>query len=559
MRLYFTILFALLTLNVFSQTFTNPIIQGGYPDPSITYDGEYYYIVNSSFEYFPGLPIHKSKDLVNWEWAGYGLHRIDQCNGAMNLVDVQQNGGIHAPTIRYHEGTFYIITTNVYLPKEKGADAQLVNFIITAKDAAGPWSEPHIIDGAPGIDPDIFFDDDGTVWFTGTHSPDNPTYEGEGEIWTQQLDIVNWKLKGERYYLYRGACGGVWVEGPHVYKHDGRYYLMVAEGGTSYNHAMMIAVSDKITGPYVSNERNPILTTRNLSYDNWVNSTGHADIIQLEDGRWYMVALGIRGDVDRASNMGRETFLTPVSWEREPFWWKDPKYDWPVVSPENGRIMKEEKLPFEEQPQLRNDAFVDHFDSEILNHEWNFRRVPLDFYSIDTRNNQLVLNAINQKIGLREQYAFMGIRQKESLFDFEAKMQFNPKKEKEQAGIMINQKDDNYVSILVEKNDGNFEVSIYSNERKKEEKMVAKKILNNYKGDIIFKVKSSTKKYEYYYSLDAGETYQLIGETKNDILLSYGWNSGYTGAYLGVYCTSDYPKSKTKAYFDWVKYQGYPQ
>ncbi|MBB3699363.1 family 43 glycosylhydrolase [Flammeovirga yaeyamensis] len=559
MRLYFTILLTLLTLNLFSQTFTNPIIQGGYPDPSITYDGEYYYIVNSSFEYFPGLPIHKSKDLVNWEWAGYGLHRIDQCNGAMNLVDVQQNGGIHAPTIRYHEGTFYIITTNVYLPKEKGADAQLINFIITAKDAAGPWSEPHIIDGAPGIDPDIFFDDDGTVWFTGTHSPDNPTYEGEGEIWTQQLDIVNWKLKGERHYLYRGACGGVWVEGPHVYKHDGRYYLMVAEGGTSYNHAMMIAVSDKITGPYVSNERNPILTTRNLSYDNWVNSTGHADIIQLEDGRWYMVALGIRGDVDRASNMGRETFLTPVSWEREPFWWKDPKYDWPVVSPENGRIMKEEKLPFEEQPQLRNDAFVDHFDSEILNHEWNFRRVPLDFYSIDTRNNQLVMNAINQKIGLREQYAFMGIRQKESLFDFEAKMQFNPKKEKEQAGIMINQKDDNYISILVEKNDGNFEVSVRSKEKKKEEEIVAKKRLSNYKGDIIFKVKSTPTKYEYYYSIDAGKTYQSIGETKNDILLSYGWNSGYTGAYLGVYCTSVYPKSKTKAYFDWVKYQGYPQ
>ncbi|OHX64157.1 glycoside hydrolase family 43 protein [Flammeovirga pacifica] len=558
MKILFTTIISLLTLNVFSQTFTNPIIQGGYPDPSITYDGEYFYIVNSSFEYFPGLPIHKSKDLVNWEWAGYGLHKIEQCNADMNLVDVQQNGGIHAPTIRYHQGTFYIITTNVYLPKEEGAPAELVNFIITAKNAAGPWSEPHIIEGAPGIDPDIFFDDDGTVWFTGTHSPENPTYEGEGEIWTQQLDIDNWKLLGERHYLYRGACGGVWVEGPHIYKHDNRYYLMVAEGGTSYNHAMMIAVSDKITGPYVSNERNPILTTRNLSYNNWVNSTGHADIIQLEDGRWYMVALGIRGDVDQASNMGRETFLIPVSWEREPFWWKEPKYDWPVVSPENGKVMKNEKLPFTNLSQRRNDSFIDHFDQPTLDYEWNFRRVPRDFYQIDTQKKKLVLNAIPQEVGLREQYGFMGIRQKESLFSFETQMYFLPKKEKEQAGIMIMQKDDNYISCLVEKKENNYYLTLNVKEKKKDELNLESIKIDNFKGNLLFKVESIDNSYHYYFSTDNGVNYQKLGETKNDILLSYGWNSGYTGGYLGVYCTSHQQKSKAKAYFDWFSYKGFP-
>ena len=150
--------------------FINPIISGAHPDPSICRAGDDYYIVNSSFEYFPGLPIHHSKDLVNWELIGHGLHRVDQCNGNMNLVDVQSDGGIHAPTIRYHNGTFYIITTNVYNSGD-GKPGLMRNFIITAKNPKGPWSEPHIIEGAPGIDPDIFFDTNGKVYFTGTHSP----------------------------------------------------------------------------------------------------------------------------------------------------------------------------------------------------------------------------------------------------------------------------------------------------------------------------------------------------------------------------------------------------
>jgi alpha-N-arabinofuranosidase len=142
---------------------------------------------------------------------------------------------------------------------------QFVNFVITADDPRGPWSLPKVLEGAPGIDPDIFFDDDGKVWYVGTHNPENPNFPGEGEIWLQQINTEKWQLTGERHYLWRGACGGIWVEGPHIYKHDGHYYLVVAEGGTSFNHAVMVAVSDNITGPYQSNERNPILTTRHLS------------------------------------------------------------------------------------------------------------------------------------------------------------------------------------------------------------------------------------------------------------------------------------------------------
>jgi alpha-N-arabinofuranosidase len=175
-----------LTTPLFAQeiSFLNPIIAGGHPDPSICRVGDEYFIVNSSFEYYPGLPIHKSKDLVNWELVGYGLHRKEQCNAVVNLVDVQSDGGIHAPTIRFYNGTFYIITTNVYFDKEK-QKTDFVNFIITAKKIEGPWSEPHVLEGAPGIDPDIFFDPDGKVWYVGTHSPDKPNFQGEGEIWLQ--------------------------------------------------------------------------------------------------------------------------------------------------------------------------------------------------------------------------------------------------------------------------------------------------------------------------------------------------------------------------------------
>lgn len=143
-------------------TFRNPILPGAYPDPSICRVGEDFYMVNSSFEYFPGLPVHKSKDLVNWEFIGYGLHRKEQVINKVNLRDVQSDGGIHAPTIRYNKGVFYIITTNVYYD-ESNRETQFVNFIITAKNAEGPWSDPIILEGAPGIDPDIFFDDDGRV------------------------------------------------------------------------------------------------------------------------------------------------------------------------------------------------------------------------------------------------------------------------------------------------------------------------------------------------------------------------------------------------------------
>ncbi|MDX2427161.1 MAG: glycoside hydrolase family 43 protein, partial [Xanthomonadales bacterium] len=532
-------------------TFTNPIISGAYPDPSICRVGEDYYMVNSSFEYYPGLPLHHSKDLVNWQLVGYGLHRPEQVSTVVNLIDVQSDGGIHAPTLRCRDGMFYIITTNVYTPEGVGQTTEFVNFIITADNIEGPWSEPHVIEGAPGIDPDIFFDEGGRVWYAGTHSPENPNFPGEGEIWLQELDLENWKLKGERHLLWRGACGGVWAEGPHIYKRDGRYYLMVAEGGTSFNHAVVIAVSDEITGPYLSNPRNPILSSRHLSYDNWVHSTGHADLLELSDGRWYMVALGIRGDEDRLSNMGRETHLVPVVWEREPFEWQEVKYEWPVAAPLSGRVERVNPLPFDKTAQNRKDVFRDDFSLPTLDLEWNFRRLPMaEAYSLSANPGYLRLYARADVIKERQRASLMGVRQKESNFEYSARMLFSPRQENIEAGISLFQKDNNFFSYTVAKEDGQHVLKLVLAEADKEPEVLKQENLQMYKGRLIFQVTSHEHHYRFEYSVDEGKTFTLFMQTNANHILS----KGYTGAYLGLYSTSNGEASTGYADFDWVEY-----
>lgn len=534
------------------NSFINPIIPGGHPDPSICKVGDAFYIVNSSFEYYPGLPIHKSTDLINWELIGYGLHREEQCTDKVNLVDVQSDGGIHAPTIRFNNGTFYIITTNVYY-NEDTKTTDFVNFIITAKNPEGPWSDPHVLEGAPGIDPDIFFDDDGKVWYVGTHSPEKPNFPGEGEIWLQEIDIENWKLIGKRSYLWRGACGGVWAEGPHMYKRNGWYYLMIAEGGTSYNHAMMIAVSDSVNGSFIANWRNPILTTRHLSYDNWVHSTGHADLIELNDGRWYMVALGIRGDEERGSNMGRETHLVPVQWEKEPFEWKDIKYEWPVVAPQTGKVERFNPVPFNNTSQKRNASFVDNFDYTKLNLAWNFRRVPTkNMYSLIVNKGNLRLYTNPNVIKERGRTSLIGFRQTESDFEYQAKMNFHPKSDNSEAGISIFQKDGNYFTLTVVKENNKYILQLKLAEPNSKPRILKKQVISNYNKEITFKVKSENHNYSFYYSMN-GVEFILLEETKANHILS----KGYTGAYFGVYATSNGENSIDYADFDWVNYKGF--
>ena len=168
--------------------FSNPVIPGFAPDPSIVRVGGDFYLVNSTFEYFPGIPVYHSTDLVNWTLIGHALHDESQ----VELASIASSGGVHASTIRYHDGLFYVITTNVI-------DGETVNFFVTAEDPAGPWSAPYVLDGAPGIDPSLFFDDDGRAWYVGNRIPSDPEFDGQAEIWLQELDLETKQLTGERH------------------------------------------------------------------------------------------------------------------------------------------------------------------------------------------------------------------------------------------------------------------------------------------------------------------------------------------------------------------------
>ena len=531
-----------------AQTFKNPILAGGYPDPSICRVGDEFFMVNSSFEYFPALPIHKSKDLVNWELVGHGLNRLEQVSGQINLIDVQSNGGIHAPTIRFHNGIYYIITTNVYYDEIKQR-ATATNFIITSSNPEGPWSNPIVIKGAPGIDPDIFFDDDGTVWYAGNHQPSDPSFSGQTEIWMQELDPINFQLIGQRFYVWRGACGGVWAEGPHIYKKDGNYYLLIAEGGTSFNHSIMVAVSDKITGPYTSNERNPIFSSRHLSYDNWVHSTGHGDLVELEDGRWYIVMLGVRGDVKRKSNMGRETFIAPVSWEREPYDWKERKIVWPVIAPQSGRILKNNPVIFSETIQNKEFFFVDDFNKTNLGLAWNHRRVPMkNMFDLVSNPGSLRVYTNPNKLQERKRANFIGIKQTESDFSFETKMTFSPSYDSDESGIAIVQKDNNFLCLTIKKfNEDIFlELKLMNNV---ETSIASKLIDHKCTLPVQLKVESYQNNYRFYYA-QKNDDFQLFAETPADLLLCHG----YTGAHIGLYTTSNGQMSSGYADFDRVEY-----
>lgn len=278
--------------------YDNPVIPGFNPDPSVCRVGEDYYLVTSTFQYFPGVPVYHSKDLIHWEQIGNCLTRPSQ----LNLKDANCSGGIYAPTIRYHDGTFYMVTTNV---SGKG------NFFVTTKDPAGEWSDPIWLEQG-GIDPTLYFEDGRTYMVSNPHNG----------LYLCEIDITTGKRLTESKLLWQGD-GGRYPEAPHIYKKDGWYYLMIAEGGTEYGHSITIARSRDIYGPYESNPDNPILTNfQRLAQTSEIQGTGHGDLIEDQNGFWWIVFLGFRPQNGSHHLLGRETFLEPVEWHE----------DWPIVN-----------------------------------------------------------------------------------------------------------------------------------------------------------------------------------------------------------------------------------
>jgi alpha-N-arabinofuranosidase len=517
--------------------FRNPVIPGFAPDPSIVRVGDDFWLINSTFEYFPGIPIYHSNDLVSWELVNYALARPSQAD----LATLKSSDGIHASTIRYHDGTYYIITTN-------NIDGNMVNFFVTTDDPRGEWSEARVLEGAPGIDPSLFFDDDGRAWYVGNWIPPDPEFEGQAEIWLQEVDIKAAQLIGERYYLWRGCCGGVWAEGPHIYKRDGWYYLLISEGGTSFDHAMAIAISKDITGPYQSNARNPVLTHRHLSYDYPISGVGHADLVELEDGRWYSVALGWRLVDGKYGILGRETFLVPVTWEQEPYAWKEHRPWWPVFSPATGRVELEFPTPFGNTPKQSDYHFRDDFDDPNRSLEWNHRRSAVGV-TVDASAGRLQLELLPASIGEREQYAFTGIRQRHFEFEATTSMGLSADGPQGEAGMALIQNDR---SALLFTLSGGGELRLVHNRDGDADVLASVP----YDGERVrLRVTADYLDLGFYYSADGADWQTLAEDVDGSVLAPErigGYN--YTGAYVGLYGSAN-GAGTGSATFDYFEYR----
>jgi xylan 1,4-beta-xylosidase len=513
------------------KIFRNPILPGCYPDPSICRVGEDYYLVTSTFEYFPGLPIFLSHDLVHWNQIGHVLDRPSQ----LPLDDIRPSGGLYAPTIRHSNGTFYVINTLVDGKRKSG------NFIVTATDPAGPWSEPYWLDDANGIDPSLFFDDDGRVWYVGTRQKTNGDYQGHTEIWLRELNIKSMRLIGETNVLWDGAFKkAVWAESPHIYKVDGRYYLMIAEGGTAHDHAVTMARSDSIIGPYEPNPRNPILTHRHLGLDYPIVGTGHADLVETQNGEWWMVCLAMRPYGGYYYNLGRETFLVKVRWED----------GWLIVNPGIGCVEFESPVPNLPEQTWPQVAACDDFAGPTLAYHWNFLRTPRDeFYNLKERPGYLRLRLRPQRLSEPSNPSFVGRRQQNIHFRAQAAMEFVPQNEDECAGLVLVQNKDFHFVFVVTKTAQSVIRLIQRDHGA--EVLLAEQSISAEK--VYLKIEAYEQAYNFYFAEEPNR-WQSLAKDVDGRILSTPVAGGFVGAYIAMYASSNGRSSANNADFDWFEY-----
>jgi len=408
--------------------YKNPVISGFYPDPSICRVGDMYYLVNSSFEYFPGIPIFESKDLIHWHQIGH----VIESNNAVHLKRGFPNRtGLYAPTIRHHQGRFYVVCTNVaYDDVDEG------NFIVSADNPAGPWSKPLFLD-LPGIDPSLFFDEDGTAYYTGTH----------GNIYICKIDIETGTMLETRKEIW-GGTGGCAPEGPHLYRVNGYYYLMISEGGTEMGHMVTIARSLSPYGPYESYEGNPIMTNRSTELP--IRAAGHADLVCDPYGNWWAVCLGVRLiSYPLRHNLGRETMLVPVTW----------KDGWPVM----GRDGYLDETIIIDRPHPANtdsaknledryDRFVDFTkDYDVM--PWN-SLYTIDDAIIKQSSEGLVLYGNSVRLNEPLHLAWYGRRQCHHDCSVMTSLEFTPLQNGEEAGLTVYMNHQHHYEIALTMVDG---------------------------------------------------------------------------------------------------------
>lgn len=420
--------------------FQNPLLAGFYPDPSSVRVGDDFYLVTSSFSFFPGLPIFHSKDLVNWTQLGHVLDRPSQ----LMVENLRASRAIFAPTIRYNDGTFYVITTSV---------DGIGNFYATATDPAGPWSEPKRLRFINGIDPSFFFDDDGRAYITHNGPPpgNESLYEGHRAVWLWEIDLETNEPIGEGKIIINGgvdlSAEPVWIEAPHIFKKDGWYYLTCAEGGTSIQHSQVIFRTKTLDGKWEPWSQNPILTQRDLpeDRDHPIIAAGHADFLELPNGDWWATFLAIRPYEGGFYNTGREVYMLPIKWTED---------GWPMILEQGLEIPWQPKCPDlpaasqVEQPTTGNFKWVDEFNDPELGYEWMYLRTPQSDW-LELKNGKLLIQPLPNSLNELKNPSWIARRQQHSTYD--ASTQFELPSSGVSAGVAAFIREDYYFYCGIKK------------------------------------------------------------------------------------------------------------
>ena len=536
--------------------FCNPILAGFYPDPSICRIGSDYYLVCSSFSYFPGIPIFQSKDLVNWKQIGHVMDRPEQ----LNLDSLGVSRGIFAPAIRYNKGTYYLTCTLV----DKGG-----NFVVTAKKPEGPWSNPVWIPQINGIDPSLFFDDDGKAYILYNSIPpdDKPLYDGHRTIRMRQFDVASLKVVSEEKIIINGGVDiskkPVWIEAPHIFKIGGVYYLIAAEGGTAGWHSEVVFKSANAEGPYVPYEKNPILTQRTLDpqRDFPITSTGHADLVQMQNGAWWAVFLGCRPyrPFDQGYyNTGRETFLAPVAW----------RDGWPIINPDFEKVQYHYPLPIKlkaangAMPHGGNIKVRDGFSSAKLDFHWELLRTPREkWYNLSERKGFLAMKVRPETCSDPVNPSFVGRRQQHLVGSASVRLEFAPAAENEKAGILVFQNENHFYYICKSLTNGLPVVQLYKSTTDNKsgsqmELLVSRELEPGVKSKgVLFKVEAQGNAYSFSFAIEK-DKWIVLSENVDATFLSTRIAKGFVGCMYALYATSIGKSSESTAYFDWFESAG---
>lgn len=512
------------------STYPNPVLSGFAADPSVCRMGDDYYLATSSFEYFPGVPIHHSRDLVHWRLIGHALTRESQ----LPLAGRKSSKGIFAPTLRCERGVFYMVTTNV----EGGG-----NFFVHTRDPAGEWSEPvWLPEPVFGMDPSFFFDDDGRVYYTRHGGLER------GGAYQAEVDIQAGRLLAEPKLIWRGT-GGIWPEGPHLYKREGWYYLLISEGGTSYGHSLTMARSRSPWGPFEPHPDNPILTHRDRPQET-LQALGHADMVQTPAGDWWAVLLGIRAhehEGKRHHHLGRETLLTPVRWRSD---------GWPVFNRGQPLLTAQPTeglpgwAPWPAEPVRETFA-----PGRPLPLHWASVRAPLKAQaSLAARPGWLRLNGSATTLEAIGTPTFLGRRQRHLHQRVATQLDYAPTHADEAAGLALRQNEDHHLLLQVVQRQQHGQRRVQCVQRSRGSTTVlAEAPLPP--GAVELQVHAQQQRYALAWRSAGSAAWQPLCETPT-ALLSSETTGGFTGVFIGPYATSGRAgASAAPADFAWLEFE----